>query len=421
MLLGGVQTDEFDDTGGGGGLVDLAAIPTSDLPKAVLEAQLEAQRVNADYLELLAEAKRRGCTRDTIHRSQAVWLADSTRVSQAAAGKQVNQAQLLFSDFPQLGNAYRTGIIDSHLGLFTRLWNRSELREAFARDLDGLLGFTRQSWPICRELFAAWETLVDPIDPNDHAAKAHARRGFTFANGVDHTVLGELDTTTAFWAQIEPVLKAKVDALFEADWAEARARVGALACGDDLLRSDAQRWHDALVVVIRQGAGVDDPGTSVTTAVVIDRDTFIEEAERRDAEARGETPGPRDVADVVARARTYRCETGSGMAMAPADALDYAIAGHVQLFVMDTRVRDFSASARVRLFKGALRTGIMIRDRHCQSPGCDARAWHCEADHVTRHADNGETVPTNGEAKCGPCHRHKTRLETLGLWPPIPS
>ncbi len=109
------------------------------------------------------------------------------------------------------------------------------------------------------------------------------------------------------------------------------------------------------------------------------------------------------------------------MPLSPADALDYAIAGHVRLFVMNTTTRDFTASSRVRLFKGAQRHGILVRDRHCQSPGCDTRAWHCEVDHLTRHADDGQTIPINGEAKCGPCHRHKTRLETLGLWPPIPS
>ena len=62
----------------------------------------------------------------------------------------------------------------------------------------------------------------------------------------------------------------------------------------------------------------------------------------------------------------------------------------------------------------------MIRDRHCTGPGCDTRSWHCEADHIIRSADGGETIATNGGPGCGPCHRHKTRLENLGLWPPPP-
>ena len=414
MFNGGTDTlDTSDD------LLDAASIPTSDLPKAVLEAQLAAQRLQADYLELLAEAKQRGCTRDTIHRSQAIWLADHTRINKTAAGRTVNQAELLFIEFPQLGHAYRTGqFADAHLGLFTRLWNRRELRDVFTRDLEHLIGFTQKEWAICRTLFEAWETLVDPIDPNDHAAKAHAGRGFTYANGLDHVVMGELNTTTAFWAQIEPILQAKVDQLFEADWEEARNRVGDDACGDDLLRNDEHRWHDALAIIIRQGAGLKDPGTAATAAV-IDRETLDTELDRRDAANDGKYPAPRTTEGAVRRAATYRCETASGMPMSPSDALDYAIAGHVQLFVMNTKTKDFTASARVRLFKGTQRRGILIRDRHCQGRGCDTRANHCEVDHITRHTDGGPTIPTNGEALCGPCHRHKTRLETLGLWPPM--
>ena len=173
--------------------------------------------------------------------------------------------------------------------------------------------------------------------------------------------------------------------------------------------------------MIRQGAGGQDPGAAMTTVVVIDHETMLEEAQRRDTITRSETVTPPRPGNPATRAVTYRCETVSGMPMSPSDVLDYAIAGHVQLFVMNTVTRDFAGSARVRLFKGALRHGIMIRDRHCQSPGCDTRAWYCQTDHIVRHTDGGETVPINADTRCGPCHRHKTRLETLGLWPPIPT
>ena len=143
------------------GTIPTAELPTAELPTAVLEARLAAQRSRAEYLELLAEANRRRCTRDTIHRSQAIWLADSMRVSKATAGQHLDQALLVFVEFPELGAAYRAGVFaDAHLGLFTRLWNRSGFRDGFARDLDLLVGFTQQPWPICRELFAAWETLA---------------------------------------------------------------------------------------------------------------------------------------------------------------------------------------------------------------------------------------------------------------------
>jgi hypothetical protein len=168
------------------------------------------------------------------------------------------------------------------------------------------------------------------------------------------------------------------------------------------------------------GIGNDPSTANVVVNLTVDVDTLTEEAERRDAAARGEEPPARNTDDVARRAATRRCESESGRAISPADALDFAIAGHIRMFVMNTATRDFTASAKQRLFTGALRRGIMIRDRHCTGPGCGTRSWHCDADHVLRYNDGGETTATNGGPGCGPCHRHKTRLENLGLWPPGP-
>ncbi|MEZ5225438.1 MAG: HNH endonuclease signature motif containing protein [Acidimicrobiales bacterium] len=140
-----------------------------------------------------------------------------------------------------------------------------------------------------------------------------------------------------------------------------------------------------------------DPGTAhVTANIVMDSDTAIAEAERRDAQAVGLPAPVRATNDATERARTYRCETLSGMPLAPADALDFALAGYVRKFVFETETSDFTASERARLFKGAKRVGIMIRDRHCQGAGCSTHASYCEADHTIRHIDGGPTVPTNG-------------------------
>ena len=75
MFNGGTPSFETGSLSSDALAADPATVPTSELPKAVLEAQLAAQRHQADYLELLAEAKRRGCTKDSMHRSQAIWLA----------------------------------------------------------------------------------------------------------------------------------------------------------------------------------------------------------------------------------------------------------------------------------------------------------------------------------------------------------
>jgi hypothetical protein len=222
------------------------------------------------------------------------------------------------------------------------------------------------------------------------------------------------------FAVFEPALKVLTDEMFTADWAEAQARGGENATTDDLIRTDRQRLHDAFARLLFAGIGNDPSTANVVTNITVDAETLEAEAKRRDAAAAGEEPSERDTSDAVRRAATRRCESESGRAISPADALDFAIAGHVRLFVMNAKTRDFQASAKTRLFTGALRRGTMIRDRHCTGSGCDTRSWHCDADHIVRSADGGETTASNGGPGCGPCHRHKTRLENLGLWPPGP-
>ncbi|MEZ5377586.1 MAG: HNH endonuclease signature motif containing protein [Acidimicrobiales bacterium] len=397
--------------------MDPAEIADPELRAAVLAHAASAQIAHADYLAVLNRAHQRDRAKRAVHRDTANWLADEIRTHRNTAGRDVNLARLIHHHHPRIGESYRNGRINAdHLRLFTRIWNQRALRPYLERDLDILLGWATSPWVECIHLFRAWEVLVDPVDPNDLAAQAHDKRRFNYTrNG--HQLICELDTTTAHFATIEAGLRAKVAELFEADWAEAQARVGSDASLDDLLRTDTERWHDALMSLLHSGIAT-DPGTAhVTANIVMDSDTAIAEAERRDAQAVGLPAPVRATNDATERARTYRCETLSGMPLAPADALDFALAGYVRKFVFETETSDFTASERARLFKGAKRVGIMIRDRHCQGAGCSTHASYCEADHTIRHIDGGPTVPTNGRARCGPCHRHKTRLESLGIWP----
>ncbi len=408
--------------------VDLATIDPTDLSKTqlhelILESEHRARQAKADYYQLCAEAKRRKGPSADQYRNETLWLADSLRIAKGTAGGVLKRGALMFSIHTELGDAYRAGTIrDEHLDLFARIWNKPALRSFLTRDLTALIGFTRNDWPTCNSLFQSWEILVDPVDPNEYAERAHTDRSLTFTSPVQQHVIMEILTTTAAFAFVEPAIKVLTDELFEADWAEARARIGDGATMEDLHRSDTQRRHDALFRLIRNGIGADPATANLVANVVVDNDTLDEQAERRDAEARGETftPCTLTTEEACRRAATRRCETESGRPISPADALDIAIAGHVRLFVMNTKTRNFEASAKTRLFTGAQRLGIMIRDRHCQGLGCDTRAWHCDTDHTIRHCEGGQTVPTNGEPRCGPCHRHKTRLENLGLWPPGP-
>jgi hypothetical protein len=58
-------------------------------------------------------------------------------------------------------------------------------------------------------------------------------------------------------------------------------------------------------------------------------------------------------------------------------------------------------SATSRLFTGALRRAIELRDRECQHSHCDVRSDRCQADHIKRWADGGLTTQQNGRLLCG--------------------
>ncbi len=455
MILGGNMAASFDDLTFG----ELAALPlelagvdvdtlsSSELHQLILHSEAIARQAKADLYQLCAAARKRNRASTGPHRNETLWLADSLRMAKGTAGSILLRGALLFDRYPTLGEAFRAGQIgDHHLDLFLRIFNKPALRPFLTRDLDALLGFTRQGWYDCRALFISWEVLVDPIDPNEYAERAYANRALAATGPVQQQVLMEILTTTAVYASIEPALNALVEELFEADWAEARARVGDTAGMDDLLRTDSQRRHDAFFRLVRQGIGADPVTANIVAAVTVDHQTLTDEAQRRDNDTTptpdtGTDPGTggqsgnttgdtaKSMSDpdqeftsdeITRRATARRCETATGRQISPADALDFALAGRVQLFVMNTATRGFERSERRRLFDRDQRLGALIRDRHCQSPGCDTAAVHCQADHDRRHTDGGKTVPTNLVTRCAPCHRHKTRLENLGLWPPTP-
>src|SRR4051794_18440523 len=55
-----------------------------------------------------------------------------------------------------------------------------------------------------------------------------------------------------------------------------------------------------------------------------------------------------------------------------------------------------------------LRERIVLRDAHCVFPGCTRPARHADIDHITPHADGGETTDRNLAPLCRSHHRHKT-------------
>ena len=53
-----------------------------------------------------------------------------------------------------------------------------------------------------------------------------------------------------------------------------------------------------------------------------------------------------------------------------------------------------------RLFKGATRRAVEVRDLFCTHDSCDIPYERCDVDHIQRYEHDGPTTQDNGRLRC---------------------
>ena len=171
--------------------------------------------------------------------------------------------------------------------------------------------------------------------------------------------------------------------LFDIDWAEAKARVGDDVCASDLARSPAQRRADAMVEMARRAeampAGARLPEPLFT--VLVGYETFAGRI----------------------------CELADGTVVAPGSFVRWLGQGWVERVVFDGPDRIRNVGVRRRIFTGATRRAVEVRDRECFHELCDIPADDCQIDHVEPWSAGGVTTDDNGRAACGYHNRARHR------------
>ena len=89
----------------------------------------------------------------------------------------------------------------------------------------------------------------------------------------------------------------------------------------------------------------------------------------------------------------------------------------IRRIVFDGAGQPIEVGHRQRLFRGAMRDAIEIRDRTCTHPGCDQPANRSDIHHIEPWPD-GPTNPTNAETLCRYHHRWRHRQQRRGTDPP---
>ena len=316
-------------------------------------------------------------------RSASAWLAVRANVPQSSARRRVLLGRAL-REMPLVEQAWLGGDIgEAQVSLFASA-RTPETASCFVRDekmlVDqavklGYRGFVRA--------LAYWGQLADPEGTERSAERQHADRRLhlsqSFAGGW--ALDGFFDPING--AVIANALGSIEKELFEADWAQARARVGDAVCAADVARTAKQRRADALVELARRamatpaGSRLPEPLFSV----LVGYETFA-----------GRT-----------------CELAGGTVVAPGSLVRWLDEAWVERVVFDGPDRVKNVGVRTRIFTGATRRAVQLRDRECFHPYCDKVAEECEIDHVRPWSEGGLTVEDNGRPACGFHNRERHR------------
>jgi hypothetical protein len=256
--------------------------------------------------------------------------------------------------------------------------------EAFGRDEAELLGLARTlPYRALRNRLAYWSMLEDPTEAESRAERQRGRRRVHLSQSFEDVWFldGLLDPVSG--AIVSAELKRLEAELFEIDWAEAKARLGDLVRATDLCRSAEQRRHDALVEMATRSATAPENG-------------------RR----------PEPLFSVLVGFETLAgpiCELGSGTVVTPGTLVPWLDQAWIERVVFDSPSRAIDVGVQRRLFTGATRRAIEVRDKECFHPYCETPAEDCQADHVEPWAEGGLTIEQNGRMACPKHNRNRHR------------
>ncbi|TGO04317.1 putative HNH endonuclease domain protein [Serinibacter arcticus] len=204
------------------------------------------------------------------------------------------------------------------------------------------------------------------------------------------------------------------------------------AADDD--RSGQQRSADALVALCGRalGVGVDRAGAQLRPHlnVLLREDTWALLARRRAlGHGAGAAAGSED--DDLPRQGLTGAAFEQGALLAPpplAQLIDgtlvpfgalevLACDATLQRTVLDPAGEPLDVGRTARTFTGSLRRAALVRDRHCQWPGCRMRAWWCEIHHLRYWSHGGGTDLTNAITLCSAHHHrvHEQRVTILAV------
>ena len=347
----------------------------------VLHRQLE--RLNAATTRATAAFEAGGTWEADGARSAAAWLATRVRTALPAARRRLRLGRAL-RHMPHAEAAWLAGEIDANHVAALAEARPPVSSECFERDEAMLVDqAARLSHRHFSRALAYWCQRADPDGTEDRASGEFNARRLHLSQSFGGGWVLDASLDPIGGAVLEGALRRIEAELFATDWAEARARVGEEVCAGDLARNPAQRRADAAVEMARR-AGAMPPGARL----------------------------PEPLVTVLVGYETFAgriCELADGTVVSPGSLLRWLDEAWVERVVFDGPDRVKNLGVRRRIFTGATRRAIEVRDRECFHEFCDRPADECQIDHVQPYAAGGLTVEDNGRVACGDHNRRRHR------------
>ena len=363
--------------------LDPDELSNPELSDALVAIHREKVRLEAAESALTGAWAARQCFRDDGARNPAAWLSTRLGIAKDTASRRVRVARAVRA-MPVTAAAWAAGevSVDHVLALVRARTDRTV--ECFDRDEKLLVDQAKTGkYTVFASALSYWCQLADPEGVEVKAAEQHGRRRMHLSESLGGWWYGEFGLDALNGAIVNETLSAIYDELFAADWAEAKARVGESVTVADLRRTPEQRRADALVAAFVRA---------------------------RTAPADGRRPAPLFTVLVGYETLAGRvCELAGGTVVTPGSLVPWLDEACIERVVFDGPSRVVDVGVRQRLFTGALRRAIEVRDRVCYHHYCDIRAPRCQIDHEIPYAVGGPTDHDNGRLACDYHNRNRHR------------
>jgi hypothetical protein len=320
-------------------------------------------------------------------RTAASWIATRCRIPRAAAKRRVRLGRSL-RQLPQCAEAWREGSIGTEVAQALSSARRHRTEASMARDEAMLVAQAKElGFEDFSRALAYWKQLADPDGAEGSEEEKKNARNVFLESSYSGMWLGQMTLDPVSGSIVSNELNRLEHALFEADCAEAKERLGRVARIDELARTSAQRRADALVEMATRS---------------------------RSAPADGIRPAP--LFSVFVGYETIHgriCELENGTVLHPSALTPWMDSAYFEraIFSLSNRI---DVSVRARLFTGGTRRAIELRDRICTHPHCYEPAESCQVDHIETYAEGGLTTQENGRLLCGFHNRLRNQREAQG-------